>query len=73
MKYMRHGWIYVATRCSNYGLKQSRKLSNDLLRNRPKNENYYKTNTTPGVWQHTWRPIHFYLVVDGFGVEYVGE
>jgi hypothetical protein len=28
---------------------------------------------TPGLWRHTWQPITFTLVVDDFGVKYVGE
>ena len=28
---------------------------------------------TPGLWLHEWRPIQFSLVVDDFGVKYVGE
>ena len=27
----------------------------------------------PGLWFHEWRPIQFSLVVDDFGVKYVGE
>ncbi len=26
----------------------------------------------PGLWRHKWRPIQFCLLVDNFGVEYVG-
>ena len=28
---------------------------------------------TPGLWLHECRPIRFSLVVDNFGVKYVGE
>ena len=28
---------------------------------------------TPGFWTHAWRPISFTLVVDDFGVNYVGK
>ena len=27
----------------------------------------------PGLWKHGWRPVQFTLVVDDFGVKYVGE
>ncbi|KAL7474558.1 hypothetical protein ACHAW6_000533, partial [Cyclotella cf. meneghiniana] len=27
----------------------------------------------PGLWTHKWRPIAFTLVVDNFGVKYVGQ
>ena len=35
-------------------------------------EGYYEALTTPGLWKHKWRPIQFCLLVDDFGVEYVG-
>ena len=48
-------------------------LSNDLLRTRLNNTGYYETTTTPGLWRHKWRPIMFVLIVDDFGIEYVGN
>ena len=54
-------------------LKKSGKLANDLLPTRLEKAGYYEAATTPGLWKHTWRPIQFALIVDDFGVEYVGE
>ena len=34
---------------------------------------YYKAATNPGLWPHTWQPIQFVLIVDNFGIEYVGR
>ena len=34
---------------------------------------YYKCETTPGLWRHKWRATNFVLIVDDFGVEYVGK
>ena len=34
---------------------------------------YYEAATTPGLWCHKWRPIQFVLLVDDFGIEYVGK
>ena len=28
---------------------------------------------TPGFWKHPWRPVSFSLIVDDFGVKYVGD
>ena len=28
---------------------------------------------TPGFWTHAWSPMSFTLVVDDFGVKYVGK
>ena len=69
----RHGWVYFEIIRGCYGLKQSGKLANDLLRTRLEKAGYYEAATTPGLWKHTWRPIQFTLIVDDFGVEYVGK
>ena len=34
---------------------------------------YHKAATTPGLWIHKWCPIQFFLLVDNFGIEYVGK
>jgi hypothetical protein len=33
---------------------------------------YYKAESAQGLWCHKWHPIQFCLIVDDFGVEYVG-
>jgi hypothetical protein len=33
---------------------------------------YYKSASTPGLWHHKWHPIQLCLIVDDFGIEYVG-
>ena len=38
-----------------------------------KKAGYYKTATTPSLWRHKWRPIQFVLIVDDFGIKYVGK
>ena len=45
----------------------------DLLRKRLNSAGYHEATTTPGLWRHKWRPIQFCLLVDDFGIEYVGE
>ena len=56
-----------------YGLKKSGKLANELLRMRLKKAEYYEAVTTSGLWCHEWCPIQFVLIVDDFGIEYVGK
>jgi hypothetical protein len=34
---------------------------------------YYECKHTPGLWRHLTRPISFTLVVNDFGVKYVGK
>jgi hypothetical protein len=67
------GWVYFEVVRGAYGLPQSGRLANDLLRKRLNLAGYHEAATTPGLWRHVWRPIQFVLIVDDFGVEYVGK
>jgi hypothetical protein len=55
-----------------WGLPQAGILANKLLRKRLAPHGYYECINTSGLWRHEWRPITFTLVVDDFGVKYVG-
>jgi hypothetical protein len=68
----RDGWIYFEIRRGCYGLLQAGILANNLLQSRLLAEGYYEAESTPGLWHHKWCPIKFCLIVDDFGVEYVG-
>ena len=68
-----NGYIYLEMRRAVWGLPQASILANKLLRQRLLPHGYYKCNNTPGLWKHTTRPISFTLVVDDFGVKYVGK
>ena len=56
-----------------YGLPQDGILSNKLLKQRLAKHGYYKVVHTPGLWKHISKPISFTLVVDDFGIKYVGK
>jgi hypothetical protein len=56
-----------------YGLPKSGILANQLLARRLTIHGYHQTKFTPGLWQHVTHPIQFTLVVDDFGVQYVGK
>jgi hypothetical protein len=57
-----------------YGLPQARIIANQLLTKRLQPHGYYQCRHTPGLWRHLWRPILlFSLVVDDFGISYVGK
>lgn len=71
--YEHEGWVYFEIRKGVYGLPQAGTLANQLLEKRLSKHGYYQCPTTPGLWQHKWRPIVFCLIVNDFGVEYVGE
>ena len=66
-------WIYFEIIKGCYGPLQAGKLANDLLCTRLNRNGYYETTTKPGLWRHKWRPIMFVLIVDDFGIEYVGN
>ena len=48
-------------------------IAKDLLRTRLEKADYYEAATTPVLWCHKWRHIQFVLLVDNFGIEYVGK
>jgi hypothetical protein len=68
----RDGWIYCEIHQGCYGLLQAGILANNLLWSQLEAEGFYEAASTPGLWHHKWRPIQFCLIVDNFGVEYVG-
>eukprot|EP00804_Cyclotella_cryptica_P009972 CCRYP_015404-RA/>CCRYP_015404-RA protein AED:0.29 eAED:0.29 QI:0/0/0/1/1/1/2/0/498 len=70
--HVRDGWVYFQIVKGVYGLPQSGILANKLLETRLNAAGYYQLDATPGLWGYKWRPIMFTLIVDDFGVEYVG-
>ena len=70
---VQNGLIYFEILCGCYGLLQSGPLANDLLSTRLEQAGYYEAATTPGLWSYKWRPIQFLLIVDEFGIKYVGK
>jgi hypothetical protein len=56
-----------------YGLPQAGILANELLQRNLAKDGYRPTTHNHGLWTHDTRPISFSLVVDDFGVKYVGR
>jgi hypothetical protein len=56
-----------------YVLPQTGILANELLQRNLAKDGYRPTQHTHGLWTHNTRPISFSLVVDDFGVKYVGR
>ena len=48
-------------------------IANQLLTKNLVLKGYYQCCHTQGLWRNKWRPIMFSLVVDDFGVEFVGK
>ena len=66
-------WVYFEILRGCYGLSQSEILSSKQLILRLKKEGYYEARITPGLWRHKWIPIQNCVILDDFGVEYVGK
>ena len=56
-----------------YGLPRAGMIAQKLLGERLNQKGYYQSAQTPGFWKHKWRPVCFSLIVDNFGVKYVGK
>ena len=67
------GYVYCEIQKGMYGLPQAGIIAQQLLEERLGKHGYHQSKTTPGLWKHDTRPIDFSLVVDDFGVKYVGE
>ena len=68
-----NGFVYWEIRKAMYGLPQAGKLANEQLRKNLKPAGFYEVKQTPGLWKHERRPIQFSLIVDDFGIKYVGK
>jgi hypothetical protein len=55
------------------GLPQAGLLANKFLKKHLNKHGYRQSKLIPGLWKHETIPIQFTLVVDDFGVKYVGE
>jgi hypothetical protein len=67
------GKIYIEIQKGMYGLPQAGIIANELLQRNLAKDGYRPTTHTHGLWTHDTRPISFSLVVDDFGVKYVGR
>jgi hypothetical protein len=67
------GKVYIEIQRGMYGLPQLGILANELLQRNLAKDGYRTTPHTHGLWKHDTRPNSFSLVVDDFGVKYVGR
>jgi hypothetical protein len=68
-----NGYLHVEVRKGMYGLPQAGLMANILLAKILARYGYSPVPHTHGLWTHKWRPIKFSLVVDNFGIMYVGQ
>lgn len=69
----KNGYVHCEIRKGMPGLNLAGKIAHDLLRENLEADVYYLVPHTPEIWKHKTRPISFCLVVDDFGVKYVGD
>ena len=67
------GWLYIMIVLGMYGLPHAGLIAQELLEKRLNKHGYYQSKLVPGLWLHKWHPIQFTLVVDDFGVKYIGK
>jgi hypothetical protein len=67
------GKVYIEIQKGMYRLPQAGILANELLQHNLAKYGYRPTQHTHGLWTHDTLPISFSLVVDDFGVKYVGR
>jgi hypothetical protein len=67
------GQVYIEIQKGMYGLPQAGILANELLQRRLELDDYRPTIHTHGIWKHETRPVWFSLVVDDFGIKYIGR
>ena len=68
-----NGFIYMCIQKGMYGLPAAGILANKLLKSRMAKKGYFELPHTPGLSKHVSRPISLTLVVDDFGIKYVGK
>jgi len=56
-----------------HGLPQAGIIANKLLSKRFAKHGYFKLPHTPGLWRHIAHLVWFTLIVDVFGIKYIGE
>ena len=72
-KLVNNGFVYIEIMKGMYGLPQAGILAKNELVAHLAEHGYIECTHTPGLFTHETRPICFTLVVDDFGIKYVGR
>jgi hypothetical protein len=56
-----------------YGLPQAGIIAQELLEEQLQKAGYTQSKLTPVYWKDEWRPISVTLVMDDFGIKYIGK
>ena len=71
-EHIKNGFVYMQIEQGMYGLPQVGILGNKLLHEQLEPHVYLQLSHMPGLWKNHTQPKQFTLVVDYFGVKYVG-
>ena len=68
-----NGNMHCEVRQGMHGLPQAGIIAQNLLDEELKKAGYTQSKITPGYWTCKLHPISFTLVVDDFGIKYIGK
>jgi hypothetical protein len=66
-------YVYLRMERAVLGLTHVGILANKLHKKRLVPHGYYECINTLDLWKHKWCPISFTLVMDDFGIKYIGN
>ena len=66
-------WVYLEICKGMPVLKQDGRIANDRLKAHIAKFGFAPVPRTPALWKHDTKPIWLSLVVDNFGVKYIGK
>ena len=66
-------WVYQKIVRGMYGILIAGKTANNLLKKQITKADYHPYQFTAGLLKHVWRPVTFTLLVNDFGVKFVGK
>jgi hypothetical protein len=69
----KNGKVYICIDKGMYGIPQAGRLANNLPVKRLAPHGYRPCEHTHNLWRHDTKPVNFTLVVDDFGIKYVGK
>ena len=72
-KVTENGSVYVEIQKGMYRLLQAGILAQELLEKHLNKHSCSQNKAVPGLWTHKTQPISFTLVVNDFGVKYIGK
>jgi len=69
----RKGFVHIQIDGGMYGLPQASLLANQQLVRKLTSAGFVQARHAPGLFVHTSKPIMVALIVDDFGIQYVGK